>query len=45
MAQFQNVFTCFIDHPALGPGAVDDSALTLPSVAAEVVVVEALSVV
>ena len=26
------------DHPALGPGAVDDSAVTPPNVATEVVV-------
>ena len=35
---FKTFFTRFKDHPALGPGAVDDSAVTLPSVAAEVVV-------
>ena len=35
---FKTIFTCFKEHPALGPGAVDDSALTLPSVASEVVV-------
>ena len=31
-------FTRFKDHPALGPGAVDDSAVTPPNVATEVVV-------
>ena len=35
---FKTFFTCFKDNSALGPGAVDDSAVTLPSVAAEVVV-------
>ena len=38
MAQIQNTFICFKGHPALGPGAVADSAVTLPSVATEVVV-------
>ena len=35
---FKTFFTRFKDHPSLGPGAVDDSAATVPSVATEVVV-------
>ena len=35
---FKTFFTRFKDHPALGPGAVDDSAVTPPYVATEVVV-------
>ena len=35
---FKMFFTCFKDHPALGPGAVDGSVVTPPNAATEVVV-------
>ena len=40
--KFKILFICFKGHPALGPGAVADSAVTLPSVATEVVVPDEL---